>query len=155
MSQITGSIDYIRGIEDSIRETKQYTEGLLSDRHTHPAQGEDGSKAFTKKYELYIDAPLHSMNILKWMDENESNVFQWFDGRAVIFKFWYDYREMKANCRVNDEGLKLACEKFPCINYAVTGEMPVVIVENAPVIDTKQETVFDRIKNKIMTFVGA
>jgi len=106
------TIQAVRLLEDAIRETKQYTEGLFTERRTHPVQGEECARAFTKVYELYIDAPLHSMN------DDISAAFDWFDSRVAVFRFWYDYRGEKASIEVSERGLALAIEKFECIATA-------------------------------------
>ena len=112
MAKIKGTIQEVRELEDSIRETRQYTEGLFTERRTHPVQGKGSTRAFRKLYELYIDAPLHSMN------DDISAAFDWFDSRVAIFRFWYDYREQKASVEVSERGLSLAIGKFKCIATA-------------------------------------
>ena len=118
--QIDGTITRIRKIEDAIRQTGQYTENLLTDRHTHDIQADSPTVAFTKTYELYIDAPLHTRSLNTTMDD----VFKWLNSRAVVFKFWYDYRKPGATVKVSEEGLQLACRTFECVAIAVNGYQP-------------------------------
>lgn len=117
---IEGDIERIRKIEDSIRQTGQYTENLLTERSTHDIQGDTPTVAFTKTYELYIDAPLHDLS----MNTTISDVFKWLNSRAVIFRFWYDYRKSVASVKVSNEGLELACHTFECVSIAVNGHQP-------------------------------
>lgn len=112
MANIKGTIQEVRELEDAVRATKQYTEGLFTERRTHPVQGKESARAFRKLYELYIDAPLHSMN------DDISVAFDWFDSRVAVFRFWYDYREQKASVEVSERGLSLAIGKFQCIAAA-------------------------------------
>lgn len=122
--KLEAKIDRIREIEDAIRETGQYTEGLFTENRKHPVQGEDSTRAFTRVYEVYIDAPQHNMNA--HILDGINDAFAWFDSRAVVFKFWYDYRTEEANMRVTDEGLKLAVDTFPCIAKVFGVEMPLI-----------------------------
>lgn len=139
MYKLYGTIDRIRKIEDAVRMTGQYTEGLFKEYSHHPVQGEESTRAFTKEYELYIDAPLHNIN--DEITEGINDAFAWLKGRAVIFKFWYDYRKAEANMRVSEEGLRLAVDTFEGIALAVYGYVPEKAAENVPI----RKTWYDRL----------
>lgn len=96
----TGNIASIRAIEDSIRATKKYTEGLLTLDRKHPKmiQGEDfPSRVFWKIYEVYPDVEL------SWdMPVGVAVDLLWGDTSIIIVKFHYDYRENRASMVVKD-----------------------------------------------------
>jgi hypothetical protein len=61
--EYTGSITEIRAVEDCIRATKKYTEGVMSKKHPQLIQGEDfPSRVLHKHYEFYPDTPCIRMS---------------------------------------------------------------------------------------------
>ena len=94
--EYTGSIVEIRSIEDSIRATKKYTEGIGTMRKKHPIQGEEfPSKVFCKYYEVYPTTEL------SWdMPVGVALDWLWHDVPCVDVMFKYDYRVNKASVAV-------------------------------------------------------
>ena len=97
--EYVGKIPYIRAVEDSIRATKKYTEGIRTMRTKHPIQGEEfPSRVFCKYYEVYPDVDVSHMSlgtIVEWLSGYKEHI-------DVIFK--YDYRENqnKASILIED-----------------------------------------------------
>lgn len=95
-SEYAGNITCIRAVEDCIRATHKYTEGIGTIRKHHPIQGEDfPSRSFCKFYEVYpgID--------LSWdMPADEAIDWLWGDKRCINVMFKYDYRTNKASFTV-------------------------------------------------------
>lgn len=97
-NEYTGNIVAIRAVEDCIRATKKYTEGVGTMRTKHPVQGEGfPSKFFRKYYEVYPDTEL------SW-DMPAGIALDWLWGEVscidVVFK--YDYRVNKASILIRD-----------------------------------------------------
>jgi len=98
-SKHTGSISSVRAIEDCIRATKQYTEGILTFRETHPTSiqgvGRFPSRAFRKLYEVYPDMEIgwdmSASDFLDWL---------WHETPCINVHFYYDYRANKASMAV-------------------------------------------------------
>lgn len=92
----TGTIESIRAVEDCIRATKRYTEGLGTMRHQHPIQGEGfPSKKFRKWYEVSPHTEI------KWdMPMGIAMDWLWHDVVLVDVIFEYDYRVNKASVQV-------------------------------------------------------
>jgi len=87
-SEFSGNILSIRAVEDSIRATKKYTEGVRTMFKKHPMQGTDfPSPVFCKLYEVYPDMEVSwdmpIGNCVEWLSENTLCI-------DVIFH--YDYR---------------------------------------------------------------
>ncbi len=96
--EISSNIITIRSIEDCIRATKKYTEGIKTMRKTHPIQGEDfPSSVFCKYYEVYPDYKVE-------LDMDVSELFDWLwpDTLCIGIMFHYDYREDKASIVIRD-----------------------------------------------------
>ncbi len=98
--EYTGSITEIRAIEDCIRATKKYTEGVLSKKHPQQIQGEDfPSRVLHKHYEYYPNVAEISWNMpvntaLDWL----------FAGTPCIkMSFRYDYRVNQAVVYIADD----------------------------------------------------
>jgi len=91
--EYSSDILLIRAVEDSIRMTKNYTEGIRTMRHKHPIQGEEfESRSFCKKYEVYPDTELGwDMSASIWW------AWVWGDVRHIDVIFNYDYRANKAS----------------------------------------------------------
>ena len=96
--EIRGDILAIRSLEDCIRATKKYTEGVQTIRKTHPIQGEElPSRVFYKYYEVYPDMEVGlDMNVKDFAD------WLWGDTPCVDVMFHYDYRANKASVLVRD-----------------------------------------------------
>ena len=92
----TGTIESVRAVEDSIRATKRYTEGLGTMRVRHPIQGEDfPSKKFRKWYEVSPFTDVH------WdMPMGVAIDWLWKDVVLIDVIFEYDYRVNKASVEV-------------------------------------------------------
>lgn len=100
--EYVGKIPFIRAIEDSIRATKKYTEGIRTMRTKHPIQGEGfPSKVFCKYYEVYPEVNIRGGAFwdlpvgvaLDWL---------WRDTPCIDVIFKYDYRENKASILIED-----------------------------------------------------
>ena len=98
----TSTILAVRGVEDCIRATTKYTEGISTMRKKHPIQGDEfPSKTFCKYYEVYPEVDLDEIRslfgavdtTLSWLSQETSCV-------DVIFK--YDYRQNKASIVIKD-----------------------------------------------------
>ena len=100
--EFAGNIVGVRAVEDSIRSTKKYTEGIGTIRKKHPIQGEDfPSKMFCKYYEVYPGLDVRQGEI--W--EKSAGTWwswQWGEIRHIDVLFNYDYRENKATVIVQD-----------------------------------------------------
>lgn len=96
--EYSGDILLIRAVEDSIRVTKNYTEGVRTMRTKHPIQGEEfESRSFCKKYEVYPDIELSwDMSASVWW------AWVWGDVRHIDVVFNYDYRDNKASIIIAD-----------------------------------------------------
>ena len=96
--EFRGNILAIRSLEDCIRATKKYTEGIQTIRKTHPVQG-DGfpSQVFYKYYEVYPD-----MEVGLDMDYRDFFDWLWRDTPCIDVMFHYDYRVNKASILVRD-----------------------------------------------------
>lgn len=95
-SVFDGNIIGIRAVEDTIRATRNYTEGVLSEFRHHPVQGmEFPSRVLCKHYEVYPDTELswHMPwgTMLDWL---------WGDVPMITVIFRYDYRANRASIMV-------------------------------------------------------
>ena len=99
-SEFTGNISSVRAVEDCIRATKKYTEGIGTMRKHHPIQGEDfPSKVFCKYYEIYPEIEL------SWdMPAGVALDWLWQDTLCLDVMFKYDYRANKASVTIRDGG---------------------------------------------------
>jgi len=96
--EVYGNIISIRALEDCIRATKKYTEGIQTIRKTHPVQGEElPSRVFYKYYEVYPD-----MEVGLDMDYRDFADWVWGDTACIDVMFHYDYRANKASVLVRD-----------------------------------------------------
>ena len=95
-SEFKGNIVAIRAVEDCIRATKKYTEGVGTMREKHPIQGEGfASKVFCKYYEVYPDVEL------SWdMPAGVALDWLWGETSCLDLIFKYDYRSNKATLTV-------------------------------------------------------
>jgi hypothetical protein len=90
-SEFQGKITEIRDIEDAIRATHKYAEGLSSVGTSHPNQSKFPSRVFTKHYEVYPDI------VVDWdMPVSQMANWLWGDADPVNVTFRYDYRDNKA-----------------------------------------------------------
>jgi len=92
-TQFDSNIENIRKVEDCIRATKKYTEGIWSKLTKHPIQGaEIPSRTFHKYYEVYPD------NEISWdMPAGEALDWLWGEYKRIDVRFRYDYRDNKAS----------------------------------------------------------
>jgi len=92
-SEYTGNIVMVREVEDCIRATKKYTEGIGTMLKKHPIQGEDfPSKTFCKYYEVYPDVEVG------WdMPVGVALDLLWQDTPCIDVMFKYDYRQNRAS----------------------------------------------------------
>ena len=96
--EVYGTIISIRALEDCIRATKKYTEGIRTIRKTHPVQGDDfPSQVFYKYYEVYPD-----MEVGLDMDVKDFFDWLWRETPCIDVMFHYDYRANKASVLVRD-----------------------------------------------------
>ena len=97
-NEVYGTILAIRALEDCIRATKKYTEGIQTIKKTHPVQGEElPSRVFYKYYEVYPDMEVG-------LDMAVSDFFDWLwhETPCIDVMFHYDYRANKASVLVRD-----------------------------------------------------
>ena len=97
-SEFEGTIINVRAVEDCIRATKKYTEGIGTMRKKHPIQGEDfPSKVFIKYYEVYPDVEL------SWdMPVGVALDWLWGETPCLDVLFSYDYRTNTASVVVRN-----------------------------------------------------
>lgn len=97
-SEYAGNIIVVRAVEDCIRATKKYTEGISTMRKRHPVQGEDvPSKVFCKYYEVYPDVEV------SWdMPVGVALDWLWQETMCIDVMFRYDYRENRAAVIIRD-----------------------------------------------------
>lgn len=91
-NEFVGSVLAVRAVEDTIRATKKYTEGVRTIFAKHPVQGEDfPSRVLTKVYEVYPD-------IESVWDMNIIDAAFWLAGETphVDVSFRYNYQRDKA-----------------------------------------------------------
>ena len=93
-----GAIPEVRAVEDTIRATKKYTEGIGTIRIKHPVQGEAfHSRVFCKYYEVYPDIEL------SWdMPVGVALDWLWKETPCIDVTFKYDYRENRASVVIED-----------------------------------------------------
>lgn len=128
MSRVTftGDILSVRTVEDAIRATRKYTEGVQTLRRQHPLQGEDfPSQTFYKYYEVSPDIDLNKR--LSVTDAGYKT-FDWLWGKGMInVYFWYNYPTDKAKMVVKDgwDAVKVLVSKIPSFALALRN-----VVEN-------------------------
>lgn len=112
-----GNINSIRAVEDAIRSSKKYTEGVMTMRKTHPIQGEDfPSKVFCKYYEVYPELKI------SWdMPAGTAIDWLWGEYESIDVTFRYDYRANKAYITINDgdKAVKLLSKTIPYFRSAL------------------------------------
>ena len=100
--EFTGTVIVVRAVEDSIRATRKYTEGLNNPSHPsqkpYPIQGGGfPSKVFCKYYEVYPTVEL------SWdMPVGVAVDWLWKDVPCIDVVFTYDYRSNKASVLVKN-----------------------------------------------------
>ena len=96
--EFKSTIINIRNIEDCIRATKKYTEGISTMRKQRPIQGtEFPSKVFCKYYEVYPETEI------SWdMPANTAIDLLWRDVPCVDVIFRYDYRHNVASITIQN-----------------------------------------------------
>lgn len=118
-SEYSGSILSVRAVEDSIRNAKKYTEGVLTMFKKHPVQGMDfPSPVFYKHYEVYPEVEVSlDMPVGKWFE------WQWQNTPRITVLFHYDYRpeQNKAFIVVRDgmKGVKILADAIPGFSGAL------------------------------------
>jgi len=118
-NEFRGNILAIRSLEDCIRATKKYTEGIQTIRKTHPVQGEElPSRVFYKYYEVYPD-----MEVGLDMDYRDFADWVWGDTACIDIMFHYDYRVNKASVLVRDGDsvVRKLIESIPGFGDALKG----------------------------------
>lgn len=101
-NEFFGNIVSVRAVEDSIRATKKYTEGIHTIHLKHPTQGSFPSKAFWKYYEVYPDMEVG-------LDMPVGKGFELITGFTLCIDvlFRYDYRDNKASVRIKGGDVSL------------------------------------------------
>ena len=115
--EVYGNIMAIRALEDCIRTTKKYTEGIQTIRKTHPVQGDElPSRVFYKYYEVYPDMEVG-------LDMHIKDFADWVAGDTpcIDIMFHYDYRANKASVLVRDgtEAIKMLAASIPGFSDAI------------------------------------
>jgi len=104
MRRIIGTIIEIRELENCIRATNRYTEFLFTEKHPKDTQGAGlPCMAFTRPLEVYLDAEFKDFNWNADFYELVKNRWDWLRSKAVIVRFWYDYRDNKARMDVHSQ----------------------------------------------------
>ena len=115
--EFKGNIESIRAVEDCIRASKRYTEGIWTKHYKHPIQGEDfPSRDFFKYYEVYPDTEI------SWdMPAGVAMDWLWGEVSRIDVRFHYDYRANKASIIVtNGAGaVKELTKAIPGFNEAI------------------------------------
>ena len=122
-SEYKSNIGLIRDIEDRIRATKKYTEGVRTIRTKHPApiQGEDfPSRSFFKYYEVYPEIDIEEIRPL-WDAILTTSDWLWGDTPRIDVRFSYDYRVNKASIIVLDgpDAVKELAKAIPGFSEAL------------------------------------
>lgn len=120
-SEFTGTILAVRAIEDCIRASKKYTEGISTVKRRHPVQGEDfPSKVFCKYYEVYPDVEI------SWdMPVSVTVDWLWGETLCIDITFHYDYRANKASLTLGDyRDIKKLQEAIPGFGKALAQAAP-------------------------------
>jgi len=95
-NEYAGSILAVRKVEDTIRATRKYTEGVLTQRAKHPIQGENfPSRVLVKYYEVYPDLDLEQVKPF-WDVLKESGDWLWGATPHADVTFKYNYLRGKA-----------------------------------------------------------
>lgn len=100
LSEYTGDTEAVCAVEDSIRASKKYTEGVLTRRHRHPDEMQGigiPSRAFCKYYEVYPDIDFAiglDMKVSDFMD------WVWGETRHINVTMFYDYRAGQATLEI-------------------------------------------------------
>lgn len=123
-NEFHGTISNIRAVEDAIRATHKYTEGMVTRFAHHPPVqgGETASKVLTKHYEVYPDVVVD-------IDMPASQAVDWLWGELdmVNVNFWYNYRDRRATMRVNTAGSTVR-EELRKLAAAVPGLCDLLLV---------------------------
>lgn len=103
-----GNILTVRAVEDCIRVTKKYTEGIWTRREVHPIQGEDfPNRLLLKYYEVHPDMEISWDMPMDW-DMPASKLFDWLwreikrETPYLEVLFRYDYRVNQASVLIKD-----------------------------------------------------
>jgi len=115
--EYTGNIASVRALEDCIRATRKYTEGIGTMRKKHPIQGEEfPSKVFCKYYEVYPE-----MDISWDMPAGKALDWLWQETLCLDVVFKYDYRSNIAsvNIRDGDKAIKELVKSIPKFGVAL------------------------------------
>lgn len=131
-----GKIPFLRAVEDSIRATKKYTEGIRTMRAHHPIQGEAfPSKVFCKYYEVYPEIDLRGGTL--WdLPMGVGFDLLWRDTPCIDVIFKYDYRGNKASILIEDgaDAVKLLSNKIPkfsdTLARVIADESKVIVEES-------------------------
>ena len=117
-----GNIVAIRSIEDCIRATKKYTEGMRlknTNKKNQLIQGNDfPSRVFCKYYEVYPDMEVGlDMDVLDFAD------FVWGALKRIDVMFHYDYRSNKATLSIEegDGAINKLIKSLPGFGEALKG----------------------------------
>lgn len=120
MLKINGSIAQIRDIEDTIRATKRYTEGLTMRRKDHPKQGDDmPSSAFARTLEVYLDSDFTQFDWDMDIRELINKRLEWLKSRATVLRLWYDYPNNRASLHLHSYAVENLCESIPDFEAAL------------------------------------
>lgn len=98
-NEFFGAIPTIRAVEDCIRASHKYTEGIRTIRTKHPIQGDEfPSKKLCKLYEVYPQTEV-SWN----MGSGDMIDLLWGDTPRIDVLFDYDYRTNKASLTIESK----------------------------------------------------
>ena len=97
-NEFVGGILEVRAVEDAIRSSKKYTEGVFTKFAKHPnqIQGEDfPSRTLTKHYEVYPDMDMDEMK-RTWDALLDFSDWLWGDTPHIDISFKYNYHRSRA-----------------------------------------------------------
>jgi len=126
MREIVSNIESIRRIEDCIRATRKYTEGIFTMKKQHPVQGNGfPSKVFCKYYEVYPEAEVpDDTRPAKEIAKHLKSVVNWLRTPAIALKFFYDYRIDKAKVEIANGDLWKLKRAIPHFTQAIYSIKP-------------------------------
>ena len=135
-SEFAGNIIIIWAVEDCIRASKKYTEGVKTLRKKHPVQGDDFlSKKFCKHYEVYPDINIEEIKPL-WDAVKDTSDWLWGETPCIDVMFEYDYRHNKGSVVIKD-GVEAVKELAKAIPHLSESLAEVVMCRNGNGIKVK------------------
>lgn len=120
-NEFIGTVLAVREVEDTIRATKKYTEGIRTVFANHPIQGEEfPSRVLTKVYEVYPDLDIDKKRPT-WDATMTFSDWLWGDTPHIDVSFKYNYQRNRAIVKVYGSNgvMKLLGEGIPGFDEAL------------------------------------